>query len=208
MNGYNFTERVRKVLAMAREEAARLRHEYVGTEHILLGLLHEGEGVGIAVLQNLGVDIGHLRDLIETTIKVGKDATTVGRDVPYTSRAKKVLEFAMAEAREMNHSYVGTEHLLLGLLREEKGIAALVLNTRGVTLDSARVEVVHLLGTEAVRVPGDTTKPAAPSFLAATERQNSFKPLSYAVEIEYEGGTTVRRRFASKAELLQHVMAL
>src|SRR5450432_2489756 len=148
MNGYNFTERVRKVLAMAREEAARLHHEYVGTEHILLGLIREGEGVAAAVLQNLSVDLDEIQQKIEETVKKGKAAQTTGPDLPYTSRAKKVLELAMSEARELNHSYVGTEHLLLGLLREEKGIAAQVLTDTGVNLDAARAETLRLLGTE------------------------------------------------------------
>ncbi len=149
MNGYNFTERVRKVLAMAREEAARLHHEYVGTEHILLGLIREGEGVAAAVLQNLSVDLDDVQQKIEETVKKGKAAQTTGPDLPYTSRAKKVLELAMSEARELNHSYVGTEHLLLGLLREEKGIAAQVLTDTGVNLDAARTETLRLLGTDA-----------------------------------------------------------
>src|SRR5690348_17062367 len=148
MNGYNFTERVRKVLAMAREEAARLHHEYVGTEHILLGLIREGEGVAAAVLQNLSVDLDEIQQKIEETVKKGKAAQTTGPDLPYTSRAKKVLELAMSEARELNHSYVGTEHLLLGLLREEKGIAAQVLTDAGVNLEAARAETLRILGTE------------------------------------------------------------
>ncbi len=148
MNGYNFTERVRKVLAMAREEAARLHHEYVGTEHILLGLIREGEGVAAAVLQNLNVDLDEIQQKIEETVKKGKAAQATGPDLPYTSRAKKVLELSMGEARELNHSYVGTEHLLLGLLREEKGIAAQVLTDAGVNLDAARAETLRLLGTE------------------------------------------------------------
>ncbi len=148
MNGYNFTERVRKVLAMAREEAARLRHEYVGTEHILLGLIREGEGVAAAVLQNLNVDLDDVQQRIEETVKQGKATQTTGPDLPYTSRAKKVLELAMSEARELGHSYVGTEHLLLGLLREEKGIAAQVLTDASVNLEAARAETLRLLGTE------------------------------------------------------------
>jgi ATP-dependent Clp protease ATP-binding subunit ClpC len=148
MNGYNFTERVRKVLAMAREEAARLHHEYVGTEHILLGLIREGEGVAATVLQNLSVELDDVQQKIEETVKKGKAANTTGPDLPYTSRAKKVLELAMSEARELNHSYVGTEHLLLGLLREEKGIAAQVLTDAGVNLDAARAETLRILGTE------------------------------------------------------------
>jgi ATP-dependent Clp protease ATP-binding subunit ClpC len=143
MNGYNFTERVRKVLAMAREEAARLHHEYVGTEHILLGLIREGEGVAATVLQNLSVELDDIQQKIEETVKKGKAGQTTGPDLPYTSRAKKVLELAMSEARELNHSYVGTEHLLLGLLREEKGIAAQVLTDAGVNLDAARAETLR-----------------------------------------------------------------
>ncbi len=167
MNGYNFTERVRKVLAMAREEAARLHHEYVGTEHILLGLIREGEGVAAAVLQNLSVDLDEIQQKIEETVKKGKAAQATGPDLPYTSRAKKVLELAMGEARELNHSYVGTEHLLLGLLREEKGIAAQVLTDAGVSLEAARTETLRLLGTEMPQggspTPGATPSVAAPA---------------------------------------------
>src|SRR5215207_7852815 len=148
MNGYNFTERVRKVLAMAREEAARLHHEYVGTEHILLGLIREGEGVAATVLQNLSVELDEIQQKIEDTVKKGKAAAATGPDLPYTSRAKKVLELAMAEARDLTHNYVGTEHLLLGLLREEKGIAAQVLTDAGINLDAARAETLRLLGTD------------------------------------------------------------
>src|SRR5215212_994860 len=154
MNGYNFTERVRKVLAMAREEAARLHHEYVGTEHILLGLIREGEGVAATVLQNLSVELDEIQQKIEETVKKGKAAQTTGPDLPYTSRAKKVLELAMSEARELSHSYVGTEHLLLGLLREEKGIAAQVLTDAGVNLEAARAETLRILGTEMTQQPG------------------------------------------------------
>src|SRR5437016_4122594 len=165
MNGYNFTERVRKVLAMAREEAERLRHEYVGTEHILLGLIREGEGVAAAVLNNLSVDLDEIQQKIEDTVKKGKAAQTTGPDLPYTSRAKKVLELAMSEARELNHSYVGTEHLLLGLLREEKGIAAQVLTDAGVNLEQARAETLRLLGSEMPSGPapsGSGAQPASP----------------------------------------------
>ncbi|MBI4540591.1 MAG: ATP-dependent Clp protease ATP-binding subunit [Gemmatimonadetes bacterium] len=144
---YNFTDRVRKVLAMAREEAIRLQHDYVGTEHILLGLIREGEGVAAAVLSNLNVDLDQIQERIEEAVRKGKATIALG-ELPYTSRAKKVLEFAMAEARELNHSYVGTEHLLLGLLREEKGIAAQVLNSLGVTLEEARAQTLKLLGSD------------------------------------------------------------
>jgi ATP-dependent Clp protease ATP-binding subunit ClpC len=144
---YNFTDRVRKVLAMAREEAIRLQHDYVGTEHILLGLIREGEGVAAAVLMNLNVDLEQIHERIEESVRKGKATIALG-ELPYTSRAKKVVEYAMAEARELNHSYVGTEHLLLGLLREEKGIAAQVLNSLGVSLEEARAETLKLLGSD------------------------------------------------------------
>ncbi|MEO7361777.1 MAG: ATP-dependent Clp protease ATP-binding subunit [Gemmatimonadaceae bacterium] len=132
---------------MAREEAARLHHEYVGTEHILLGLIKEGEGVAAAVLQAMNVDLEEVQQRIEEQVKKGKAAQATGPDLPYTSRAKKVLELAMAEARDLNHSYVGTEHLLLGLLREEKGIAAQVLTDAQVNLEAARTETLRLLGS-------------------------------------------------------------
>ena len=147
MNGYNFTDRVRKVLQMAREEAARLQHEYVGTEHILLGLLHEGEGVAAAALTNLNVDFEEAAANVYDTVPKGRNEVR-SLDLPYTSRAKKVLELSMSEARELNHTYVGTEHLLLGVLREKNGIGADALRRVGVTVEMLRAEVVRLLGVE------------------------------------------------------------
>ncbi|MYI46868.1 MAG: ATP-dependent Clp protease ATP-binding subunit, partial [Gemmatimonadetes bacterium] len=144
---YNFTERVRKVLSMARQEAIRLQHDYVGTEHILLGLIREGEGVAAHVLGNLSVDLDRIHERVEESVRKGKATIALG-ELPYTSPAKKVLEFAMSEAHELNHSYVGTEHLLLGLLRESKGIAAQVLNSLGVTIDEARAETQKVLGSD------------------------------------------------------------
>ena len=148
MNGYNFTERVRKVLAMAREEAARLHHEWVDTEHILLGLVREGEGVAAVALQNLGVELDAIQQKIEETVKKAKAGQTTGPDLPYTSPAKKVLELAMAEARYLNHRYVGTEHVLLGLIGEGHGAAAQVITSFGITIDAARAGVLEILGTE------------------------------------------------------------
>ncbi len=144
---YNFTERVRKVLSMARQEAIRLQHDYVGTEHILLGLIREGEGVAAHVLGNLKVDLDQIHERVDESVRRGKATIALG-ELPYTNPAKKVLEFAMAEARELNHSYVGTEHLLLGLLRESKGIAAQVLNSLGMTIEEARGETLTVLGSD------------------------------------------------------------
>ena len=144
---FNFTERVRKVLAMARQEAIRLQHDYVGTEHILLGLIREGEGVAAHVLGNLSVDLDQVHERVTESVRQGKATIALG-ELPYTSPAKNVLDFAMAEARELNHSYVGTEHLLLGLLRESKGIAAQVLNSLGVSVEEARTETLRVLGSD------------------------------------------------------------
>ena len=149
---YNFTERVRKVLAMARQEAIRLQHDYVGTEHVLLGLVREGEGVAAHVLGSLGVDVETVHKQVEESVRKGKATIALG-ELPYTSPAKKVLEFAMTEARELNHSYVGTEHLLLGLLREKKGIAAQVLNALGATIEEAREETLKVLGSDIGAAP-------------------------------------------------------
>ena len=145
MNGYNFTDQVRKSLQRAREEAARLHHEHVGTEHLLLGLLKDQ--FVASTLTNLGTGSEEVRRRVESSVKEGS-AIILGPDFPYTAPAKKVLELAMSEARELNHSYVGTEHLLLGLLREGKGIAAQVLTEAGVRLDRARAETVRLPGSQ------------------------------------------------------------
>ena len=144
---FNFTERVRKVLSMARQEAIRLQHDYVGTEHILLGLIREGEGVAAHVLGNLGIDLDRVHERVSESVRQGKATIALG-DLPYTSPAKKVLDFAMAEARELNHSYVGTEHLLMGLLRESKGVAAQVLNSLDVSVEEARSETLKVLGRD------------------------------------------------------------
>src|SRR5947207_14479871 len=113
MNGYNFTDRVRRVLQMAREEAARLRHDYVGTEHVLLGLIREGERIAAAVLTNLDVDLETIQRKVEDTVRRGKAAQAAGTDLPYTERAKRVLKLATNAARELKTSYVGTDNLLL-----------------------------------------------------------------------------------------------
>jgi ATP-dependent Clp protease ATP-binding subunit ClpA len=148
MNGYNFTERVRWALARAREESARLRHEYVGTEHILLGMLRDEESLATHVIESFGVNPNALADSVDGIVKRGQPSgARHGPDLPYTSRAKKILELAMTEARDLNHDYVGTEHLLLGMLREEKGIAAQVLVDAGVTLDASRERILEILGT-------------------------------------------------------------
>ena len=142
-----FTDRARKVMQLANQEAQRFNHEYIGTEHILLGLIKEGSGVAASVLKNLGIDLRKIRLEVENVVKSGPDMVTMGK-LPQTPRAKKVIEYSMEEARNLNHNYVGTEHLLLGLLREHEGVAAQVLMNLGLRLEDVRDEVLALLGRE------------------------------------------------------------
>jgi ATP-dependent Clp protease ATP-binding subunit ClpC len=139
------TDRARKVMALANQEAQRFNHEYIGTEHILLGLVKEGSGVGANVLKNLDIDLRKVRLEVEKLVKSGPEMVTMGK-LPQTPRAKKVIEYAIEEARNLNHNYVGTEHLLLGLLREHDGVAAQVLLNLGLKLEEVREEVLNLLG--------------------------------------------------------------
>jgi ATP-dependent Clp protease ATP-binding subunit ClpC len=140
-----FTDRARKVMALARKEAQRFNHDFIGTEHILLGLIQEGSGVAANVLKNLGVEINKIRAEIEKNVQSGPSMVTIGQ-LPFTPRAKKVLELSMEEANELGHNYIGTEHLLLGLLRENDGVAAQVLMDLNIRLEDVRNEVLELLG--------------------------------------------------------------
>jgi ATP-dependent Clp protease ATP-binding subunit ClpC len=138
-----FTERARRVLTLAQEEALRFNHNYIGTEHLLLGLVREGEGVAAKVLANLGVELNKVRSAVEFII--GRGDRAVMGEIGLTPRAKKVIELAVDEARRLGHHYIGTEHLLLGLVREGEGIAAGVLESLGVSLDKVRAEVTRIL---------------------------------------------------------------
>ena len=140
-----FTDRARKVMHLANQEAQRFNHEYVGTEHMLLGLIKEGSGVAANVLKNLEVDLRKIRNEVEKIVQAGPEMVTMGK-LPQTPRAKKAIEYAIEEARNLNHNYVGTEHLLLGLLREQEGVAAQVLLNLNLKLDEVREEVLNLLG--------------------------------------------------------------
>ena len=128
-----FTDRARKVMQLANQEAVHLGHEYIGTEHMLLGLVNEGSGVAANVLKNLNVNLAKIREEVEKIVMPGPDMIAMGK-LPQTPRAKQVLQYAMEEAKDLKHNYVGTEHLLLGLLREEEGVAAQVLMNVGVNL--------------------------------------------------------------------------
>ena len=140
-----FTDRARRVMQLANSEAQRFNHDYVGTEHLLLGLVKEGSGVASNVLKNLDVDLRKIRVEVEKIVQSGPDMVSMGK-LPQTPRAKKVLEYAFEEARNLNHNYVGTEHLLLGLLREQEGVAAQVLMNLNLKLEDVREEVLNLLG--------------------------------------------------------------
>lgn len=145
-----FSQRARKVLTLAQEEAHRFNHNYIGTEHILLGLVRENEGLAIKVLANLNIQPNSIRAAVEDIIARG-DQTRTGNEIGLTPRAKKAIEYAVDEARQLNHSYIGTEHLLLGLIREKDGIAASVLDNLGVTLDNVRDEIIRTLNQSATQ---------------------------------------------------------
>ncbi len=147
MNGYNFTYRVRMALGGAREEASRLGHDEVATQHILLALLRQNPSVAASAIESFGVRLDQVARRLEETAKRGPEPHELRTDLPYSPRAKKVLELAMAEARGLNHSHVGTHHLLLGLIREEKGIAAQVLTSFGISIDAARTHVLEILSS-------------------------------------------------------------
>lgn len=162
-----FTERARKVILLAKQEAKRFNHDYIGTEHVLLGLLREGEGVAAAVLQSLNMGLDNIRLEVEKLVQPGP-ATVVSGDLPFTPKAKKVMELAMDEARALGHNYIGTEHLLLGLIREGEGVASQVFLNLGLDLERVRDEVIKLLGSttpgqsmEQKGAPGVSKSPAS-----------------------------------------------
>ncbi|HEX2064947.1 MAG TPA: Clp protease N-terminal domain-containing protein, partial [Acidimicrobiales bacterium] len=161
-----FTDRARRVLVLAQEEARLLNHNFIGTEHILLGLIHEGEGVAAKALESLGISLEAVREKVEETI--GPAGTAGTGSPPFTPRAKKVLELSLREALQLGHNYIGTEHMLLGLVREGEGVAAQVLVNLGADLSRVRQQVIQLLsGYQGKESPGagasGTSSPEAPS---------------------------------------------
>src|SRR6266566_5821709 len=145
-----FTDRARRVVALAQEEARMLNHNYIGTEHLLLGLIRESEGVAAKALESLGISLEAVRQQVKEIIGRGQQAPS--GHIPFTPRAKKVLELSLREANGLGHNYIGTEHLLLGLIREGSGVAAQVLVKLGADLNRARQQVVQLLCMHRVRV--------------------------------------------------------
>src|SRR5579863_2354004 len=163
-----FTERARKVLSLAQEEAQRFQHNYIGTEHLLLGLVREGEGVAARVLESLGAELYKVRQAVEFIIGRG-DRIVLG-EIGLTPRAKKVIELAVDEARRLNHHYIGTEHILLGLVREGEGIAAGVLESLGVNLEKVRTQTIQVLSRSAAR-PGSTFWKADEDAIVLTDEE-------------------------------------
>ena len=190
-----FTERARKVIVLAKEEARRFNHDYIGTEHLLLGLIREGEGVAAAVLQKIGLGLEVLRLEIEKLVQPGPSTQILG-DIPFTPRSKKSLELAAEEARALGHNYIGTEHLLLGLIREGEGVASQVLLNAGLDLNRLRSEIMDILGsvtpgfggTESTQQGAKSKTPALDAFgrdLTTLARENKLDPvIDRANEIE------------------------
>ena len=188
-----FTDRARRVVVLAQEEARLLNHNYIGTEHILLGLIHEGEGVAAKVMEALDVSLEAVR--VEVERNIGRGEGVPGGNIPFTPRAKKVLEFSLREALQLGHNYIGTEHILLGLIREGEGVAAQVLQKLGASLDVVRQKVIEVVSglagpaREFVAYEGQeepTASPRCPRCRAALAEHISFTVLT-ATEHQGEG---------------------
>ncbi len=186
MSNPRFTERVQRVIIIAQEEAKRFNHDYIGTEHLLLGLVALGEGVAVKILSNIGVDLRKVRGEVEKCVGTGDSLMLLG-EIPFTPRSKKIIELAVEEAQHYGHAYVGTEHLLLGLLGEEEGMAARVLDNIGVNMSEVRGEIITLLGghtdgppdRRAEKKPSNQT-PTLDEFgrdLTAMARENKLDPV-------------------------------
>jgi ATP-dependent Clp protease ATP-binding subunit ClpC len=190
LGGYDFTSGVRGALIKAREEAQRRNHEYVGTEHLLLGLLAGEDPLVMDVLENLAANPMSLQQAVEQTLTDGEPGRAKSiTDLPYTARARVVLDQAISTAHEFGDGYVGTQHLLLGLIRERHGIAAQALTAAGLTEPRLRREIVRMLQGEGVAAMLDDV---------AAEPTETQVPLSIAVEVRYEDGTLAKKVFASK----------
>ena len=176
-----FTPRAKKVINIASEEAKRLHHDYIGTEHLLLGIVNETSGVAAAVLESLNIDLNMVKLEIENMVPPGSDTITIG-EIPFTTQAKKALEYAHEEAGKLGHNYIGTEHMLLGLIRESEGIAARVLASLGVDLQKAQEMAINLLGGRFPKEPRvrKTKTPAIDSFgrdLTQMARESKLDPV-------------------------------
>src|ERR1022692_482260 len=173
-----FTDRARRVVVLAQEAARMLNHNYIGTEHILLRLIHEGEGVAAKALQTLGISLEAVRQQVEEIIGQGQQAPS--GHIPFTPRAKKVLELSLREALQLGHNYIGTEHILLGLIREGEGVAAQVLVKLGADLNRVRQQVIQLLHGYQGKEPAPSTSLVLDQFglnLTAAAREGKLDPV-------------------------------
>ena len=193
MGSYDFTIRVRGALIKARDEARRRHHEHVGTEHLLIGLLTEEDALVMEVLENLGANPMALQQTVDQMVADGVPTSKAIPDLPYTPRARVVLDQAIAVAHEFGDGYVGTQHLLLGLIRERQGIAAQALIAVGLTEPTLSREIVRILQGEGVAALLDEV---------TAESTDTQVPLSIAVEVRYEDGTLAKKVFASKDEAI------
>jgi ATP-dependent Clp protease ATP-binding subunit ClpA len=212
-----FTDRARKTMQLANEEALRFDHGYVGTEHILLGLVKEGSGVAANALRNLGADLRRVRSEVERILLPGPGGQVVMGRLPHAPRAKKVIEYSIEEARNLNHDYVGTEHLLLALIREQEGVAAQVLMNLGLTLERVREEVLTLLGNPpadpavtASRLDAPGARPTGPPAQPIVVPPPADGPAAVlAAHVEWLRGLMERcvaeRRFELAAEVREQV---
>ena len=194
-----FTDRARRVVVLAQEEARLLNHNYIGTEHILLGLIHEGEGVAAKALESLGISLEAVRAQVEEIIGHGGQAPS--GHIPFTPRAKKVLELSLREALQLGHNYIGTEHILLGLIREGEGVAAQVLVKLGADLSRVRQQVIQLLSgyagaKEGAPQGGGASGEAQPSRLA---RARPVRPQPHAARARQEARPGHRAREGDRA---------
>lgn len=193
MSGYDFNSRVRGALIKAREEARRRHHEYVGTEHLLLGLLAEEDTLVVDVLENLGARPINLQAAVEQMMIQGRPTGRIQTpDLPYTARARVVLDQAISAAHEFGDGYVGTQHLLLGLIREKQGIAARALTAAGLTEPELLREIVRLLQGEAVAAMIDVPR----------SQSDTQVPLSIAVEVHYGDGSMAKKIFTTKDDAI------
>jgi hypothetical protein len=202
-----FTDRARQVVVLAQDEARRLDHNYIGTEHILLGLIREGDGVAARALESLGIGLDIVRQQVEEIIGRGQQAPS--GHIPFTPRAKKVLELSLREAQQLGHDYIGTEHILLGLVREGDGVAAQVLVKRGADLNRVRQQVIQLLAGRAAEEPGPGARigmEMVEQQLTAMEQRGGVGPDTSDLDEQIEAARTEKQAAIDAQDFEQAVV--
>jgi ATP-dependent Clp protease ATP-binding subunit ClpA len=199
-----FTDRARRVLVLAQEEARLLNHSFIGTEHILLGLIHEGEGLAAKALESLGISLEAVREKVEETIGPASAGPT-GDSPPFTPRAKKVLELSLREALQLGHNYIGTEHILLGLVREDEGVGAQVLVSLGADLPRVRQQVIQLLSGYSGRVGSTGLRPPGAE-VRVEPTESSPVPISDSWTIQVVRAGRTPDAFADAYRRMEHLV--